>query len=254
MALKSTSMFLYGLAVTASNRFINFKAASGGVELTASLATGYYTLSELADLVAASLNAADPARTYTVTVDRTVNGGTENRITISTSGSFLSILFASGTLAASSARDLLGFGIFDFTGNTTYTNGISSGITLLTEFVGYNYKPPQIWLKNFGSVNVSTSGQKESITWQIQQFIGVEFRYEPEAKVLTEWADLVNWMIQQKEFEFTPQTSIPGTIYQVTLESSTEDGKGLGFNMAEMLPQFPFLYQTGAMKFRVKVS
>jgi len=198
------------------------------------------------------MKSAAPAFNFTVTVNRTFGGGTENRITIATSGAHLDLLFATGTLAATSIRDLIAFGIFDYTGATSYQNGASAGVSLVTEWYGNNYQPPQVFTRNFGTVNVSTNGEKEAITWTIQRFIGVEYKYEPEAKVLTEWRDLINWLIQQKPFDFTPQISAPTVVHEVTLEKSSEDGKGLGFNMKEMLPQYPFMYSTGPMTFRVR--
>jgi hypothetical protein len=97
---------------------------------------------------------------------------------------------------------------------------------------------------------VSAAGVKEAVVWQVQEFLEVEFKYEPEAKVITEWEPLVEWMIQQRGFEFTPEIGLPNIVVDCTLESSSGDGKGLGFKWKEMLPQFPFLYQTGLMRFR----
>lgn len=252
MALRAKSMFLYGLEVRDDNQNLPFRAVLAGPELNAVIPAGFYSLTSLITQIAASMHVADPIHTYTVTADRTVSGGTENRITISTSGSYLDLLFATGTTAASSVRDLIAFGIFDYTGSTMYTNGDSSGTPLVTEWYGKNYQPPEVFTKNFGSVNVSTSGEKEAITWTIQRFIGVEYEHEPQPKVLTEWRDLINWMIQQKPFDFTPEISSPTTVHEVTLEKSTDDGKGLGFNMKEMSPLKSFMFTTGPMTFRVR--
>jgi hypothetical protein len=252
MALKAKSMFLYGLEVSDSNQNLPFRAATGGLQLNAIIPAGYYSLTDLASTIATAMNVADPAHTYTVTIDRTVAGGTQNRITIATNGSHLELLFATGTTASSSIRDTIAFGIFDYTGATSYTNGATAGVTLVTDWWGFNYQPPEVYVKNFGNVNVSTNGQKEAIVWSIQRFIAVEFKYEPISKTLTQWAALINWMIQQKPFDFTPEISSPTTVYDVTLEKSTDDGKGLGFNMKEMLPQYPFFFTTGSMTFRVK--
>jgi len=251
MALQSKSLFLYSLTVDASNQNLPFKAALLGPQLNAVLAAGFYSLTDLAIQIEGAMNAADPSNTYTVAIDRTVMSGTENRITISTNGTFLSLLFATGTTAASSCRDLISFGIFDYTGFLTYTNGATSGVALLTEWFGNNYQPPEVFVKNFGTVNVSTNGTKEAITWTVQRFIGVEYKYEPQAKVLTEWRDFISWIIQQKPFDYTPEISLPNVVHDVTLEKSSDDGKGLGFNMKEMIPQFPFQYTTGAMTFRI---
>ena len=252
MALTDKSLLLWGLEVRADNQNLPFKAAALGPQLNAVLRVGYYSLTSLLAEIKAALQAADPAHTYTVTANRTVNANTENRITISTNGTFLSLLFATGTTAASSCRDLIAFGIFDYTGNTSYTNGASTGDTIVTEWWGFNYQPPQVYKKNFGTVNVATSGEKEAITWTVQRFIGVEYRFEPQAKVLVDWQAWIDWAIQQKPFDFTPEIKSPTVVYDVTLEKSSEDGKGLGFNMREQVPQYPFRYSTGALTFRVR--
>lgn len=252
MALRAKSMFLYSLEVRADNQNLPFRAVSLGPQLNAVIPAGFYSLTSLLVAIAGAMHVADPAHIYTVTANRAVSGGTQNRITIATSGTYLDLLFASGTLAASSIRDLISFGIFDYTGNTTYTNGATAGVALITDWYGKNYQPPEVFTQNFGSVNVATNGEKEAIVWSVQRFVGVEFEHEPQAKVFSEWVDLIRWMIQQKPFDFTPEISSPSTVLEVTLEKSTQDGKGLAFNMKEMLPNKPFMFTTGAMTFRVR--
>ena len=253
MALQARSLFLYNFSVNTTNQNIPFIGVSAGPQLNGVVPTGTYSLSTLATAIASALNSADPAHVYTVTVDRTVNSGQENRITIASSGTFFQLLFNSGTTAISSVRDLISFGHSDLTGATTYTNSSSSGIALITSFTGggFNYQPPDVFKKNFGSINVATNGAKEAITWTIQSFIGVEFKYEAQAFVLANWSPLISWMIQQQPFDFTPQITSPTVFYPVTLESSSTDGQGLAFNMREMLPDFPFWYQTGLITMRV---
>jgi len=252
MALRDKSLFLWGLEVRADNQNLPFKAVSGGPQLNGVLRVGYYSLTSLLLEIKAALQAADPAHTYTVTANRTFNANTENRITISTSGIYLDLLFATGTTAASSCRDLISFGIFDFTGNTTYTNGATSGDSLVTDWYGKNYQPPEVYKKNFGTVNVSTSGLKEAITWTVQRFIEVTYEFEPQAKVLVDWQAWIDWAIQQKPYDFTPEVSSPTVVYDVTLEKSSEDGKGLGFRMKEQVPKYPFRFTTGPITMRVR--
>src|SRR5437868_3980949 len=108
MALKSRSLFLYGFQVTELNRSIDFKDTSGGPELSATLTIGFYSLTSLMAEIKRAMQAVSGA-IYTVTADRTYLSGTENRVTISTSGTYLSILFQTGTRAASSCASLIGF-------------------------------------------------------------------------------------------------------------------------------------------------
>lgn len=251
MALQAKSLFLYGITIDNTNQNIPFQAVNSGPQLNGVIPFGTYALADLATAISQAMGAADSANTYTVTIDRTVGGGTENRVTIATSGSFLSLLFSSGTNAASSIRDLMSFGHSDLTGATSYQNSATTGVTLEPAWWGANFQPPQVFKKNFGTVNVATDGTKEAITWSVQSFIGVEFQYEAQANVLANWEALIEWMIQQNPFEFTPEISSPSTYYRVTLETSSTDGQGLAFNMKEMLPQFPFYYTTGPLVMRV---
>jgi len=202
--------------------------------------------------IASQMRAKDPAHTFTVTADRTFVGGTQNRVTIATNSAFLSLLFGSGPNFSTTVAPLIGFTSTDKTGSTSYQGTLTSGTALATEWYGHNYQGPLTNRRNFGAVNISASGEKESVVFALQQFIDVEFQYEPQTKVLTTWVALIDWMISQRPFDFTPEISTPTLVYQVTLEKSSADGKGLAFLMKEMLPMYPFTYTTGAMMFRLR--
>jgi hypothetical protein len=103
--------------------------------------------------------------------------------------------------------------------------------------------------KNFGALNISASGLKEAIVFNLQSFWQVQFKYIPEDLVDSDWLPLIQWMIQQRDIDFTPNITDPSTFYTGTLESPNQ---GLDFNLSEMLPSFPFNYQTPLMKFRVR--
>lgn len=250
MALQAKSLFLYGFEVTELNRSIDFVRVGAGPELQATLTLGFYSLTSLATEIVRAMQAVDSINLYTVTIDRSISGGTENRVTIATDGAYLDLLFATGTRAASSVASLIGFPATDQTGSTSYAGTSTAGTALIPTEIGYNYLSPDHMRKINGSVNVSTSGLKEAIVFQIQKFWQAQFKYEPEATVVTDWRDLMTWMIQQRRIEFTPEITSPATFFEGTLESSGADPKGLAYNFKEMLPQFPFFYDVGLMKFR----
>lgn len=254
MALKAKTLFLYNLQVTTDNRSIDFKSSSGGSQLNATLTLGFYSLTGLMAEVKRAMEEADPGNTYTITADRTISGGTANRVTIATSGSFLSLLFSSGTRSASTAALLLGFAITDRTGATSYTGTSSAGTVITSTLVGYNYLSTDFNRKVFGSLNVSATGEKEAIVFQVQQFFQMQFKYEPGSYVSSSWMPLMTWMIQQRPIEITPEITTPTSFYECTLEKTSADGKGLGYVFKEMLPDFPNLYDTGLMTFRKKVD
>lgn len=254
MALTAKTLILYDLQVDSTNFSIDFKISAMGDELMASIEYGFYSLSGLMSAIKIALEEADPSNVYTITADRTQSSGTQNRITISTSGAFLSLLFGSGTRAASTVAPLIGFTSTDKTGATTYTGTSSAGTVLIPTLIGYNYLPPEMYRKVFGSLNISTIGEKEAIVFQVQQFFQMQFKYEPQSYVLSDWTPFINWAIQQAPFEVTPEITSPNTFYDCTLEKTVSDGQGLAHSFKEMLPDFPFLYDTQLLTFRRKVT
>lgn len=251
MALTAKSKFLYGIEVTALNNAIDFKTSAGGSVLMATLTIGFYSLTAILNEIKRAMQEVDPSNTYTVTADRTVMGGLENRITIATSGAFLSLLFASGPRTTTTVAPLIGFTVADQTGSTSYTGTSSAGTVLVPDYVGYNYLGTDFMKKVNGAVNISASGVKEAVVFQVQHFWQVQFKYEPQAKVISEWSPFLEWAIQQRLLEFTPEISSPNSFYEGTLEKTSDDGKALGYKMTEMLPNYPFNYDTGLMTFRL---
>lgn len=254
MALRHQSLFLYGFEITTINRSLDFQSSYGGPTKLATLNLGYYSLTGLGYEIARAMNAADPFNTYSVSIDRTADGGLGNRVTINTLGSFMNLLFGTGPRVSSSVASLIGFDATDYTGALSYTGSTSAGTILIPEYVGYSYLGPDFMRTVFGSLNISARGDKEAIVWQVQKFFQMEFRFEPEAKVISEWTPFMTWAIQQKLLEFTPDVTTPTTFFECTLEQTDMDSRGLGYRMTEMLPDFPFNYRTGMMKFRQKVS
>lgn len=253
MALTGKSLFLYGFQVTSTNRALDFRSVSGGPILYATLNLGFYSLTSLMQEIARAMNVADPSHTFTIEADRTFNAGLENRVTISSDSIYLDLLFGTGPRKDISIAPYIGFAIADRMGSNTYQGTVTAGTTLVPTLYAYNYISPEMNRKVFGSVNISASGEKEAIVFQVQRFFSCQFKYEPETKIKTEWMALMNWAIQQRAFEFTPNTALPTTFYECTLESTSADGKGLGYKFTEMLPNFPFLYDTGVLTFRQKV-
>jgi len=251
MALTSKSLFLYGMQITDANKYIDFQIVGAGPTLTATLEVGYYSLTELLNAIKTKMESADPTNLYSASADRTISGGTENRVTISTTGAYLSLLFASGIHTATSVAPLLGFSTTDQTGATTYTGTSSAGTPLVTTEIGYSFLGPDKYQTIFGAVNISASGLKEAIVFQLQQFIQVTFKYEPAAYIESDWVPFFRWAIQQKPFDFTPEIGNPSLAYSVTMESTPADGKALAYMFQEMLNEnHPNLYTTGALKMR----
>ncbi len=251
MALSSRSSLLYGYQITENNRSLDFKGDVADVSpRLATLNLGFYSLTSLMQEIKRAMAEVDSVRIYTITADRTIAGGTQNRITISSSGTFFQLLFSSGPRAASSVSSIIGMLPFDYTGATFYSGSFSTGTQFTSTYPAYNYLGPEYFQKVFGSVNVSASGLKEAIVFNIQNFIQAEFKFEKKLETETNWIPFFQWAIQQKPFEFIPEVSSPSVFYEVTLEKTGADGKGLAFTMQEMLPDFPSVYRTGQIVMR----
>jgi len=250
MALRAKSSFLFGYQITALNRSLDFRAVAAGPVLLAQLRIGYYSLTDLLLEIKRAMESADPLRIYTATANRTISGGTQNRITISTNGIYLDLLFASGPRVGSSVAPIIGFQPVDRVGGVTYTGTLTTGTMLVTEREAYNYITPEQYRMVNGSVSISANGEKEAIVWGIQEFIEATFKYEPDVKVNLQWSVFMTWAIRQLPFDFTPEITSPNTFYNVTLEQTGAESKGLGYKFKEMLPDFPFFYETGNLKLR----
>jgi hypothetical protein len=135
MALEKRSLFLYGFEIKDTNSSLDFKNAALGSEIQATLKYGFYSLNSLMEEIARAMNEADPSNTYSFSIDRTQAGGTENRVTISTNGAFLTLLFGTGTRVASSIASTIGFLAVDQTGATSYEGVTSAGNSLMPELV-----------------------------------------------------------------------------------------------------------------------
>lgn len=253
MALRKRSLFLYGFEIDSTNNLLDFQAAIAGPTLTATIPNGFYTSDGLMTAICAAMVIADPANSYSFTILRNQGmSGTDSIVQLYTMGTHLSLLFASGPSSTTSVAPLIGFAILDYTGATTYTAPNACGTQLIPELVGYSFLPPTAYKKVIGNVNISASGIKETISYATHKFTQVEFKQEPEAKVITEWESFFAWACVGAPIEFFPDYSSSVLIYQVTLESTSFDGMGLGFQMVEQLSEgFPFYYTTGVLKFRI---
>jgi hypothetical protein len=253
VALTAVSAFSYGITVSEGiNDKIDFINVGAGPQITATLRPGDYSLTTMALEVERAMIEADPTCGYAVTFNRTIGGGSANRCTIVSSGSYFEILFSSGTNNATSAATLLGFAASDYTGGLTYTGSASCGTVLVTSFQGFSFLNPTQFQIRFGAINISASGQKEAITFSVQQFWQVQFKYITKAEWLASWQYLMQWMTKQAPIEFMPEISDTATYYEGTLESTPKSSTGIEYKITEMLPQFPNNYDTGLMIFRVR--
>lgn len=248
MALRNRSLFLYAFTIDSTNSSLDF-SVNGGSTLLATLKQGFYTLNSLMTEVVRAMAEQAPTETFSYEIDRSILGGLENRVKIKIAVGTITLLFGSGPRKNSSVALTIGFNPANVTGAEVSSN-FSAGTSLVSSREGYTFLAPEYMRRVRGSVNVSASGVKEAIVYEVQQFTQVEFKHEPESKVITEWRPLMEWLIQQRPVEFTPNYETVTETYEVTLEKTAFDGAGLGYQLTEMLPELPFYYRTGMLTFR----
>lgn len=249
-------LFLYGFTIDATNRYINFKNSSLGPVILATLNLGNYTATEYMAEIKRAMELADGVYKYNVSLNRTINSNRENRLTISTNGTFFQILFGTGTNAPASIRDMIGFSPIDYTGSLSYTGSVTAGKIIVPDVPTYDYLGPDNFFTNEGVKNVSTSGIKETLVFQQVYYFQGEWKYitsfgnNPQ---LSKWQDMMKYLTQQLRLEFTPSINEnPNLFYPATLESTSEDGNGLGFKFKQMRDVGLYrFYGTGLLKFRV---
>jgi len=250
------ALFLYGFDITQFNRFVNFKKVGGGAELTATLTIGNYTATSLMTELKKQMELIDGVNTYTWSINRSVNSGITNRVTVSTSGSYLSILFGTGTNAANSPFTMIGFAGSDLTGALTYTSISNCGTILIPEFPIQDYLPPDAYVNQDGSKNISAAGIKETLVFAQMQFIQGQWKWITNFSnrtQYTEWVSFLKYATKQLKFEFTPSIyESTDVFYQVTLETTAADNNGMGYKLTQMRGDGLYrFYDTGVMKFRV---
>lgn len=252
MALTNSGLFLYGYQISSANNLLDFRAVNAGPQITATLKIGFYSLTTLLTEVARAMGAADSNNVYTATAARTFAGGTQNRITLATSGAFLSLLAGTGTNSVQSPFSLLGYSASDKTGSTSYQAQTSSGTAFQPAYVPYNYLSPDDVQKVDGVINQSSSGNIEAVIYSVQKFWQLQVKYISQAEKISSWQPFLQWAQQKKLLEYTPDITVPGTYYEGWFESGPGDAKGLGYRLTEMIPQFANFYDTGLLTFRVR--
>ena len=253
------ALFLYGFDISLSNKYINFKNASLGNEITAVLPIGNYTCTELLFQIKKAMDLADGVNKYTVSINRGIDSGESNRVSISTNGSYLELLFNSGTNAANSVASLIGFDLIDYTGGLSYTGYKNAGIILLPDFPTYNYLSPDSLITNDGVKNVTASGIKETLVFSQMYFFEGQWKWIANRGgnlQLTQWQSFLKYATKQFKLEFSPSIYEDSSLfYQCTLETTPADGNGLGYrlNLMNGLGLYRF-YETGTLKFRLLPS
>lgn len=256
--INTYSSFIYGLTVDETNKYLDFKEGAGA-EITAELTTGDFTITDLLQNIEDAMNEVG-GLTYNVTINRSTF-----IVTIAVTTSTMNLLANSGTNAANSIFETIGFTLSD-SGNVTTKSGATS--------IKSSYEP-QYLLQDYvdqkdsrmmrdPSVNKSTSGLV-----QVQNF-GIDRMFEMSIKFATnilqpasgpiinnssgveDLQAFMQYVTTKKQFEFVPNVNAQDTFYRVLLESTSDSSNGTGYKLQEQfLKGLVGYYETGILKLRI---
>lgn len=251
MAIKSLSQFYFGYEITTDNQYINFD--EGGPELTAILRRDYFTLTDFLIEIGRAMSSVG-GQTYSATVDR------ETRIiTITAAGSF-TLLAASGTNVSNSPFALMGYAAIDVTGSAL-SGGSASGYLYRPQFSLQDYVQPGQRKESVDStINETGSGRVEVITFGLREFMECNIRFitniRQSGAVIqdnpTGYEDALFFMdeiTKRGNIEFMPDRDDPDNFFEVSLESTEQDAKGLKYKLTE--ESVSDYYRTGKLVFRI---
>lgn len=167
--IKTLPKIYYGYSVDSESIYINF--SENGEEITATITSGNYTFTDLADEIATAMSDAG-GQTYSVTTNRT-----DRTYTISAENDF-EILFGTGSNMGLSVASVIGFLASDYTGANTYT-GSTAGSEYQPCFWPQSYRGLEDW-KGYENATVNTSASGRVQTYSpsgLVSYMAFEFRF-----------------------------------------------------------------------------
>lgn len=258
MAVGTHSIIYYGYTITNSNKFLNFD--EGGGELTATLAVGAYSLTELLTVIKTAMDAVSTLpQAYTITVDRDTR-----KITIASDATF-DLLISSGSQTGSSPWTLMGFtGSVDLTGAITYTSDDASGDFFIPQMEVQDFTDSENRQELISpSVNESANGEIEVVSFGVRKFLTMSFKLitdKPADGVLirnntTGVADAQRFLqdaTQKRPFEFMVDIDSRSSFKKCLLESTPTNAQGVGYELRELVRDgMPGYYEINNLRVRV---
>jgi len=250
------ALFYYSESVDVNNFYLNFD--EGGGELTATIETGSYTFTELAEAVEAALNSAS-VNAYSVLFLRD-----ERRFEITGAVPF-SLLITSGTNNGQSIFPLLGFNGVDTPLDTVQTSNLQAGSEYLVQFPLQDYVDQEDFQKSISpSVNKSASGIIEVIKFGIEKFYEFDINFitnidqgssGPIRTNLTGVQDarlFMRFCVSKRNLEMMLDSEDRSTFVTVLLDKTEADKDGTGYRLKEIYGKgLPGYFETGKLTFRL---
>lgn len=252
----SLPSFYYIQGVDATNFYLDFNEGSG--PLIAEVASGNYTMLEMADAVESAMNAAG-TNNYTVTFNRDAR-----TYTISSTSNF-SLLVATGVHVGADLFPIIGFTVTDRSGAMTYTGNLQAGSEYIPQFPLQSYVDQEDFQKAVSaSINKSASGLVEVVKFGTEKFFEFNIRFitnidqGESGPIVTNLSGLddarafMRFCIQKTTLEFMPDNTVKADFFNVLLEKTEADSNGTGYKMKELYGKgLPGYFETGDLTFRI---
>lgn len=261
MSITTTPTFYYIDSINDTNFRIPFREPNVSVnELTAELNAGAYSHTELLTEVARALNTAGQQE-YTVAFDRTTR-----QYTISSTDTF-ELLALTGASIGTSPFTLLGYDSVDYTGANSYQAPNAAGTEYTPQFPLQNYIGFEDQLESIlPSINESTSGKVEIITFGNRRFMDFNIRFitdRPQSatsyitnnpNAVQDTRDFLTACVSKQNIEFMIDSLDRNSYDTILLETTRSSRTGTGFVLRELYNLgLSGFYETQNLKFR-KVS
>jgi len=258
MTINTRAKFYYVDPVTKDNQFINFiEPLQDNVELTASVAVGSYTITELVNAVISAMNGVGKL-TYTGVFDR------DTRIlTISSTENF-NLLVTTGSNAGLSIYPLLGF-TADKTGLSSYDSDDVMGTEFVPQFPLQSYKDSKDNKTAISpSVNESASGVKEIVRFGNRRQFTFNITLITDSKVgssgpwletnvnaVSEANAFMDFTTDQNPVEFMPDKDNTSDNVKILLDRTPQSRVGTDYELKELINKnLAGYYETGRLVFR----
>lgn len=255
MSIFTTPVFLYGYTVTTNNNILNF--SEGGIEKTATIKTGTYTIETLAVEIANELNIVG-TNSYTASSDFITR-----KFTITSNAQF-DLLFATGSNSGISIGSVIGFST-DQTGMAMYESEVETGTEYSPQFPLQNYVDFEDF-KEFANaqVNESASGSVQVYSIGRRSFMEANIKYATDQEMqkgaaiannpnaVSELRAFMDFAITKSEMLFFKDKENKSTTKKtILLERTPTSSTGTGYRLKELYSQNLIGYfETGVLKFR----
>lgn len=255
MALNTKCKFYFGVVIEQDSNYFDFDDGAG--EVSFSIPSGYYSPTEIVDIVSSNLNSVG-SKSYSCYFNR------QSRSVVISCTSNFKILIATGKHSGATIYKSIGFtSLFDLIGNSSYTSNLVIGIEYRPQFYLLDYIPLGHNIKSVqASINETGSGSVEVIKYGTKRFLEFSIElitnriihntqsFESSITAVDDVLTFLNFAISKSKIEFMEDVSNVEKFNTIILESTEADQNGVGFKLQEQLDYGEGFYKTGKLVFR----